>query len=133
MNREKLSEEMRVLYVAMTRAKEKLIMLSTVKEFRPHSYKISRPAKWREKARAICGESSFQFSDWILSCTLSHTDGHQLQGTCYGETTASFCAILHSLGACMWYCLETGTCHRRNGRKQEAPVNRNLLQSLQEK
>ncbi len=31
MNREKLSEEMRVLYVAMTRAKEKLIMLSTVK------------------------------------------------------------------------------------------------------
>ncbi|MFQ9440780.1 MAG: hypothetical protein ACLR13_06960 [Acutalibacteraceae bacterium] len=70
----------------------------------------------REKARAICGESSL-FSDWILSCALSHTDGHQLR-TCYGET-ASFAQFFTALEHACGTASETGTCHRRNEEKQK--------------
>lgn len=64
---ESLSEELRVLYVALTRAKEKLIITGTVKD-----YEKSR-LKWQQTAQT-CGKTlSFKdlatasgFMDWIM-------------------------------------------------------------------
>ena len=79
MNREKLSEEMRVLYVAMTRAKEKLIMLSTVKNLDRTLTKLAAQLSGERKQEPFVVNRASSFSDWILSCALSHTDGHQLR------------------------------------------------------
>ncbi len=133
MNREKLSEEMRVLYVAMTRAKEKLIMLSTVKNLDRTLTKLAAQLSGERKQEPFVVNRASSFSDWILSCALSHTDGHQL-GTCYGDGNIIllcqfFTALEHACGTAS----KQEPVIEETEEKQEAPVNRNLLQSLQEK
>ena len=76
---ETLSEEMRVLYVALTRAKEKLIMLSTVKNLDRTLAKLAAQLSGEKKQEPFVVNRASSFSDWILSCALSHTDGHQLR------------------------------------------------------
>lgn len=62
---EMLAEEMRVLYVAMTRAKEKLYLIGSLKEATKHY------EKWLEQQvnRPICSDAqmlkALRFSDWI--------------------------------------------------------------------
>lgn len=73
---ENLAEEMRVLYVALTRAKEKLILTGTVKNF--------EKAFWKWNATADCGTENLPVSrlrrgrnylDWIMPAYLRHPVG----------------------------------------------------------
>ena len=59
---ESVSEEMRVLYVALTRAKQKLICTATVKDFEKRMEKISVG----EHATVFEALSTKDFLDWIL-------------------------------------------------------------------
>lgn len=63
---EGLGEELRVLYVALTRAKEKLIMTGTLKDAAEEVAKIAAERELLEKERyeSMCGGGSFL--EWIL-------------------------------------------------------------------
>ncbi len=56
---ESISEELRVLYVAMTRAREKLIMVGTVQ----NKIKDTKIKKWQDKAVQITKLNGFSYSD----------------------------------------------------------------------
>ncbi len=72
------SEEMRVLYVALTRAKEKLVVVSS----------LDNPSSKLQKLSAnLCGDDippfavarMNRYSDWILTAALRHPDAHSLR------------------------------------------------------
>ena len=84
---ESLSEEMRILYVAFTRAKEKLIILGTVNNIN------SAAARWKCKAenKGAGGTNSLKLAsydvmkcktylDWICSALYLHSSGEVLRG-----------------------------------------------------
>jgi len=75
--REDRAEELRVLYVAMTRPREKLIIFTSP----PHT---TKPFKWMERLRldyAAAGISAYRLSqaagagDWLWSAVLAESDG----------------------------------------------------------
>ena len=67
---ETLSEEMRILYVALTRAKEKLIVTGIKKEYKKKKEKllqqIERYHKHNQKINPILIKKYIQYIDWIL-------------------------------------------------------------------
>ena len=78
--RGEMSEELRVLYVAMTRAKQKLIMLATPS--RPAGTYIAGIAKKLAGQREISPfavRSVSALSDWLTMCALLHPDGEPLR------------------------------------------------------
>ena len=76
---ENLSEEMRVLYVAFTRPKEKLIITGSIKDI------DSSIKKWGEGIDVSGPVSEYQilkgknFLDWIMPAVLKHKDSIQLR------------------------------------------------------
>lgn len=77
--RDEMSEELRVLYVAMTRAKEKLILVTTLdnagKTLGNLASRIT--AEKRISPYVVRGASSI--SDWVLLCALRHPDAKCLR------------------------------------------------------
>ncbi|MGF7056446.1 helicase-exonuclease AddAB subunit AddA [Brassicibacter mesophilus] len=66
---ESLSEEMRVLYVALTRAKDRLLLYGTVRN-------ISRESKkWCKDSSLYYLSNSKNYLDWICNCLAKHNDG----------------------------------------------------------
>lgn len=79
-NIESLSEEMRVLYVGFTRAKEKLILTGTCKEF------DKTIENWTSVARNSSDKilegyllKGNSYLDWIMPCIIKHKDGKPLR------------------------------------------------------
>lgn len=78
--RGEMSEELRVLYVAMTRAKQKLIMLATPS--RPAGTYIAGVAKklaGQQEISPFAVRSVSALSDWLTMCALLHPDGEPLR------------------------------------------------------
>lgn len=88
LHREDISEELRVLYVAMTRAKERLIMVSTF-TYNKESSKNAFTKKLVDlsmlllcsdkKISPIAVEQATNLSDWILMCALRHPSMQSLR------------------------------------------------------
>lgn len=76
--REQLSEELRVLYVAMTRARQKLIMITTLKSM-DRINKLASNVRGKRKLEPYSVKSAQSFSDWILSSMLMHKGGAELR------------------------------------------------------
>jgi len=77
---ETLSEEMRILYVAMTRAREKLIITGTVNDISKELEKWARPARTKVgKLPAYYVLKGRNFLDWIGPALLRHKDGGVLR------------------------------------------------------
>ena len=70
---ENLSEEMRILYVAMTRAKDKLIMTGSVKDIERAAKKWSKTVAPYSLAQARSG------LDWLGAVLMRHEDGQVLR------------------------------------------------------
>lgn len=70
---ESLSEEMRVLYVALTRAVDKLILCATVKGA------DKRAKKWKRKTSHFNLYSANSYLDWICSALYNHKDAQILR------------------------------------------------------
>lgn len=68
-----VAEEMRVLYVAMTRAREKLIMLCAA----PHGDKLIEKAALMQDAASVSLGTSF--AGWLLFCILHAKEGKALR------------------------------------------------------
>ena len=72
---ESISEEMRVLYVALTRAKEKLIITGTVKDYQKELEKkkeLLKIYKNKDKINPILLKKYISYLDWIELVTLSN-------------------------------------------------------------
>ena len=63
-----MTEELRVLYVAMTRAKEKLIMVSTVSDLGKHTLELAVKAGTENAISSYSTLNVKRISDWILLC-----------------------------------------------------------------
>lgn len=74
-----ISEELRILYVAMTRAKEKLILINSVKDIDKTLKKLSSRLTNTNIMPAYIVRNGSSFSDWIISCALRHPSGSQLR------------------------------------------------------
>ncbi|MDQ5983289.1 MAG: ATP-dependent helicase/nuclease subunit A [Eubacteriales bacterium SKADARSKE-1] len=84
-----LSEELRVLYVALTRAREKLIMVTTLKNPQKELNRLSLGLTEQTAIAPYTVKEATSFSDWILSCALKHPSGGNLRtlaGTLPGLT-----------------------------------------------
>lgn len=79
LRRENLGEELRILYVALTRAKEKLILTASVSDAAKKisdftgNVTIGEPISYRQRAGAGC------YLDWILPAMLSYPDKYTIE------------------------------------------------------
>ncbi|MCL2494352.1 MAG: helicase-exonuclease AddAB subunit AddA [Oscillospiraceae bacterium] len=80
MKRAARSEELRLLYVAMTRAKEKIILLCSEKnpgnKLRSLAAGLTFGGARLEPARV---QGAYSFADWLLTAFLRHPDAHALR------------------------------------------------------
>ena len=74
-----LSEEMRVLYVAMTRAKESLHLVTTAPDLQKKLSKLAAGLTDADKLSAMAVRNCSGYGDWILSAALRHPDGALLR------------------------------------------------------
>ena len=73
------AEELRVFYVAMTRAKEKLILLSTVKSLDTTLARLSSQITQEPCIAPYAVGSASSISEWLMLCALRHPDGEALR------------------------------------------------------
>ncbi|HEX2986031.1 MAG TPA: helicase-exonuclease AddAB subunit AddA [Caproiciproducens sp.] len=79
LDRGEMSEELRVLYVAMTRAKEKLILVTTVKDAEKTLGKLAVRLTESDRIPPYVVRSVNCISDWLLLCALRHPSGGRLR------------------------------------------------------
>ena len=73
------AEELRVFYVAMTRAKEKLILLSTVKNIDTNLQKLAAQITEEETVPPYTVSNASGISEWLMLCALRHPNGNDLR------------------------------------------------------
>ena len=79
LKRDEKSEELRVLYVAMTRAKQKLIMLSTHSDVESYLSKTASKLKDSNSILPFVVRNTTLLCDWIAMCALLHPDCENLR------------------------------------------------------
>lgn len=88
-SRDEMSEELRVLYVAMTRAKQKLILLSAPQQgARKYLENIAKKLAGQREIPPFVVRSALSLSDWITMCALLHPDGRLLRD--YADVEADY-------------------------------------------
>ncbi|MFI3206655.1 MAG: helicase-exonuclease AddAB subunit AddA, partial [Clostridia bacterium] len=81
--KDEISEELRILYVAGTRAREKLIFVSVIKSLE-NSLKSILPMITNEKeASPYCVGKTNSFAKWLMLCALKHPDGQILRNEAF--------------------------------------------------
>lgn len=79
-SRDEMSEELRVLYVAMTRAKQKLIMISTPSRgAESHINSVAKKLAGQRKISPFAVRSATSLADWLTMCALLHPEGDSLR------------------------------------------------------
>ena len=74
--RSEMSEELRVLYVAMTRAKQKLIMLATPsRSAASYIEGVAKKLAGQREISPFAVRSVSALSDWLTMCAMLHPDG----------------------------------------------------------
>lgn len=85
---ETLAEEMRILYVALTRAREKLILVGSVKNLKNHTRRWCGPlatAGWHLPEGFLAGAATGL--DWLVPALARHKDGGEIRKTGKSEGT----------------------------------------------
>ncbi|OCM99880.1 helicase-exonuclease AddAB subunit AddA [Clostridium sp. W14A] len=77
--RDEMSEELRVLYVAMTRAKEKLILVTTLADAGGTLASLASRVTGGARIQPYVVRGASCISDWLLLCALRHPDGGSLR------------------------------------------------------
>ncbi|MBQ4105039.1 MAG: helicase-exonuclease AddAB subunit AddA [Clostridia bacterium] len=88
--RSEMSEELRVLYVAMTRAKEHLIMIASKKNLQKYVSSLSSGLVGSERVSPFVVRGSTYLSDWLVMCGLMHPNGKYLRSYAGVEEPESF-------------------------------------------
>lgn len=77
--RDEMSEELRVLYVAMTRAKEKLVLLTTLADAGKTLGSLASKITGEERIQPYAVQGASCLSDWLLLCALRHPEATALR------------------------------------------------------
>ncbi len=77
--RDEMSEELRILYVAMTRAKEKLFLVTSLKDAKKTLAGLAPRLTDGPRLEPYTVRSASSISDWLLLCALRHPDGRALR------------------------------------------------------
>ncbi len=77
--RDEMSEELRVLYVAMTRAKQKLIMISSHKNVEQFLKRAASKILSDGSILPYSVKECSYLSDWLAMCALIHPDGKEIR------------------------------------------------------
>ena len=87
--RDEKSEELRVLYVGLTRAKQKLIIVSTPPSGADkYLGNISKKLAGEREISPYSVRSATSISDWMTMCAMLHPDGEKLRG--YAEMEVDY-------------------------------------------
>lgn len=73
-NIENISEEMRILYVALTRAKEKLIITASIKDIEQHLHKWSSNISNEKMVSKYDILNGKNYLDWMMPAVIKHRD-----------------------------------------------------------
>jgi len=84
------SEELRILYVAVTRAKEKLILLISKRNPLKYLSSVSSRLVFEKRISPYIIKDTVTLSDWILMCGLLHPDGGALRKLAGRDTNSFF-------------------------------------------
>lgn len=79
LEKDSISEELRILYVALTRAKEKLILITTIKNPQRTLTKLASQITRKNAITPYVVRNCNSFSDWILMCAIRHPSGKNLR------------------------------------------------------
>ncbi len=85
--RDEMSEELRVLYVAMTRAKQKLIMISTHKNVEKYLTNIASKIPDSGILTPYTIKNCTFLCEWITMCAMIHKDGEKLREIAQADIT----------------------------------------------
>ena len=77
--RNEMSEELRVLYVAMTRARERLVLVASVKDVEKYLSNVAKRLAYDGVVSPYTVSSAKQICDWIVDCLLVHPCGSILR------------------------------------------------------
>ena len=126
-----VSEEMRVLYVAMTRAKEKLIMVGAVKNAEKAALKgAGNINAGRKRITPFASSLAGSYFDWLLTAFLRHPDLKELRESAgIGEKIVLPADFGMKLVIKRGYEKETPVFEKA----PEAKVNEELLKTLQKR
>ena len=84
-----LAEEMRILYVALTRAKEKLIVISAIKDIEKNIQKALSNIVSNDRIDPYVASQCKSISDWIMLAVLTHPECNALKNR-YSSLPSSF-------------------------------------------
>ena len=87
LHRVQCAEEMRLLYVAMTRAKEKLILLCTASNAEKALEKAAQRAGTAPAMDSLQITAANSFADWLLPAIIRHPDAHNFRMQLTGDVT----------------------------------------------
>ncbi|MCI1964829.1 MAG: helicase-exonuclease AddAB subunit AddA [Oscillospiraceae bacterium] len=79
LERDEMSEELRVLYVAMTRAKEQLMLVTTLDDAAKTLASLAPRLSEGRRIQPYVVRGVSSISDWLLLCALRHPDGGRLR------------------------------------------------------
>ena len=77
--RNELSEELRVLYVALTRAKERLVLVGSSKELKKYVENVVKKFAYNKTVLPYTVSSAGHMCDWIIDCLLVHKSGAKIR------------------------------------------------------
>lgn len=78
--KDEMSEELRVLYVAMTRARERLILVASVPDIEKYLSSAAKKLSYKDGAVSpYTVSNASQMCDWIVYCLLVHPCGSRLR------------------------------------------------------
>ncbi len=77
--RDEMSEELRVLYVAMTRAKQKLILLSSHKKLESYLEKVGANLTSSDAIMPFVVRNCSTLCEWLTMCAMLHKSGNELR------------------------------------------------------
>ena len=80
-NIENISEEMRILYVALTRAKEKLIITSSIKDIEQNMHKWSSNISTEKMVSKYDILNGKNYMDWMMPAIIKHKDLEDIRET----------------------------------------------------
>ncbi len=126
---ETLSEEMRILYVALTRAREKLILTGSVKSIESGAKKwVRQVASEKEELSPYILSKSRTYLDWIGMALARHKDGEKIKswGNSFGSSVQSLYEDTSSWELIKWSKRDIHIQDESKAVKKEEVLNRLL-------
>ena len=127
-----VSEELRVLYVAMTRAKEHLtFFINVCDNTLPSRVRLNHLLKndYNDKLHPYSVFRAGSVSEWILSCLSSHPDGAVIRDI-FGIPSYSFSENADFRFDCSYIKTRDDDFIVEETKSEEAPVNEELLRKI---